>query len=148
MRPEAIPGRRPESALVIILSGPSTLLLERADVPGFWQSVTGSLEWGETPEQAAARELFEETGLNLTPKPTGRSRVYEILPHWRPRFADGFTHNREYEFVVHVDTPCPVVLAPDEHRRCAWHPIEEAIATVFSWTNKEALEEHWAVLQS
>ena len=40
------------------------LIMERADKPGFWQSVTGSLEAGETPMQTAIREVKEETGLD------------------------------------------------------------------------------------
>ena len=40
------------------------LLLERADHPGYWQSVTGSQDEGETLEQTAVREVEEETGLD------------------------------------------------------------------------------------
>ena len=70
--------------------------------------------------------------------------------HLRGKFprVTRLTHNREYEFVVHVDAPCSVVLSPDEHLRCEWYSVEEAIGKVFSWTNREALEEHLAVLQS
>ena len=49
--------------VVIYTAGGEFLLLERRKPPGFWQSVTGSLEWGETADAAARRELIEETGI-------------------------------------------------------------------------------------
>ena len=60
------PFRRPESVLIVIYTaGGEFLLLERRKPPGFWQSVTGSLEWGETIDAAASRELKEETGYDV-----------------------------------------------------------------------------------
>src|SRR5690606_4956439 len=57
----------PVSALVLIHTADlQVLLLERADKSGYWQSVTGSLEEGETPREAAIREVREETGLVAT----------------------------------------------------------------------------------
>ena len=56
MQPASKPPKRPVSVLVLLHDGAGhVLLLERADREGFWQSVTGSLEDGETPVQAALR---------------------------------------------------------------------------------------------
>jgi len=56
--------KRPESVLVVVYTrAGEVLMLRRTSPRGFWQSVTGSLEWGELPAHAAARELYEETGL-------------------------------------------------------------------------------------
>ena len=52
------------------------LLLERAQRPGFWQSVTGSLDEPDEPfEAAAARELREETGIQAN---DGRLRRWNV----------------------------------------------------------------------
>ncbi|HEY5567780.1 MAG TPA: NUDIX domain-containing protein, partial [Gammaproteobacteria bacterium] len=48
--------------VVIYTRALDCLLLERVVPADFWQSVTGTLDWGETPAAAAAREVLEETG--------------------------------------------------------------------------------------
>src|SRR5512134_65405 len=55
----------PVSVLVVIYTPDlRVLLLERADHPGYWQSVTGSRHPGESLRETAAREVAEETGLD------------------------------------------------------------------------------------
>src|SRR5690606_12172799 len=99
------------------------LLLERADKAGFWQSVTGSLEEGETPREAAIREVCEETGLIATDYnfyDMHASNVYEIYAHWRYRYAPGVTHNTEHLFGLELLAPLTVQLAADEHLNYEW----------------------------
>ena len=89
-------------------AGPEVLLLERADRPGFWQSVTGSQDAGETLEQTAVRELHEETGLDAARYALvdwGKQNRYEIYLHWRHRYAPGVTHNTEHVFALQVPEP-------------------------------------------
>ena len=50
--------------MLVHTQGLDVLLLERADFPGYWQSVTGSREGDEPLEATAARELAEETGID------------------------------------------------------------------------------------
>ena len=53
--------KRPESVLVLVYTEASEVLMLRRTYPSdFWQSVTGSLEWGEKPYDTAVRELWEE----------------------------------------------------------------------------------------
>lgn len=138
------PYKTPVSALILIHTRDlQVLLLERADKPGFWQSVTGSIEAGETPYDAAIREVREETGLDALAyrfEDWQASNVYEIYPHWRHRYAPGVTENVEHLFGLELPAPRDVQLAPDEHVRYEWVDWREAAKRVFSWTNVDALK--------
>lgn len=137
--------KTPISVLVVIYTRDlNVLMLERADRPGFWQSVTGSQDAGETLEQTAAREVAEETGIDasqygLTDWATRNQ--YEIYLHWRHRYAPGVTHNTEHVFGLEVPEPVPVTLAPREHLAYAWMPWREAAERAFSWTNVAAIRQ-------
>lgn len=118
-------------------------MMERADKSGYWQSVTGSIELGETPEQAAIREVKEETGLDALAydfQDWQASNVYEIYPHWRYRYAPGVTENTEHLFGLMLPNTQPITLAPDEHTQYVWVDWREAAQRVFSWTNVDALK--------
>ncbi|MFM9435016.1 dihydroneopterin triphosphate diphosphatase [Janthinobacterium sp. CG_23.3] len=136
----------PESVLVVIHTAAlEVLLLERADRPGFWQSVTGSLDAPDEPLLAtAARELFEETGIvadaaALRLRDWQLSNIYEIYPVWRHRYAPGVTHNTEHVFSVEVPRDIAVTLSPREHLRHVWLPYLEAADRCFSSSNAEAV---------
>ena len=135
--------KTPVSALVVIHTPDlQVLLLERTDRKNFWQSVTGSIEAGETPYEAAIREVHEETGLVATDYAFSdwqSSNVYEIYPHWRHRYAPDVTHNEEHLFGLELPGPLPVQLADDEHVRYEWLDWRQAAIRVFSWTNVVAL---------
>jgi dATP pyrophosphohydrolase len=134
--------KTPVSVLVVIHTpAVEILLLERATNRGFWQSVTGSLEAGETPLHAAVREVAEETGIVCTCgelRDWRLSNRFEIFPHWRIRYAAGVTHNVEHVFSLCVPEQS-ITLAPDEHLGWRWLPWQEAAAACFSWTNRDAI---------
>jgi dATP pyrophosphohydrolase len=133
----------PVSVLVLIhTSDGQVLLMERADAPGFWQSVTGSQNAGETLEQTAIREVREETGLDATQFDLTRWGIenrYEIYDRWRHRYAPGVTRNTEHVFGLRLPAPLPVVLAPDEHVGCLWLPWSQAAEKCFSPSNAAAI---------
>ena len=140
------PAKIPISVLVVIHDGQGqVLLIERADKPGFWQSVTGSLDQeSEPPLQAAERELREETGF-VCPHEAWQdwqqTQRYEIFPHWRHRYAPGVTHNTEHVFSVRVSPGAQPVLSAREHLRHEWMTWQQAGERCFSWTNVLAIEQ-------
>jgi dihydroneopterin triphosphate diphosphatase len=133
----------PRSTLIVIHTPAlEVLLIERADHPGYWQSVTGSQDEGETLAQTAAREVHEETGIdatNHTLRDWHEQNDYEIYKIWRHRYAPGVTHNTEHLFSLEVPTRVPVRLSPREHLQHVWLPYDKAAALCFSWTNREAV---------
>ena len=150
--------------MVIHTPTPKCLLLERVRPRGFWQSVTGTLRWGETPAAAAVREVREETGLRCAapgsggPVPdgperrpragravpvlreTGIARRFPIRPEWRDRYGPGVTGNLEHLWYLELPEARGVTLDPEEHVAYGWMDLERAIGKVTSWTNREALE--------
>ncbi len=159
-------GRRfkiPESVLVVIhTAAGEVLLLERADAPGFWQSVTGSKDSaGETLVETCRREVLEETGIVIdaaavvTPGQPADGRpdashaiclcdwqmenVYDIYPQWQHRYAPGVNRNTEHVFGLRVPRTVPVRLAPREHLRFEWLEWREAADRCFSPSNAEAI---------
>lgn len=135
----------PVSVLVLVHTADlQVLLLERADRPGFWQSVTGSQDAGETLLQTAHRELAEETGIVADAAALSdwqRENRYEIYAHWRGRYAPGVTHNTEHVFSLQLPGVQDIVLAPREHLDYQWLPWREAADRVFSWSNAEVIRE-------
>ena len=140
------PHKIPESVLVVIHTPDlQVLMLERADRPGFWQSVTGSLDALDEPlAETARREVQEETGIDIAAV-GGRlldwqlRNVYEIYPVWRHRYAPGVTHNTEHVFGLTVPAGTAVRLAPREHLQYRWLPWREAADLCFSPSNAEAV---------
>lgn len=135
--------KKPVSVLVVVHTPTrEILLLERASHPGYWQSVTGSQEHGESLPATAVREVAEETGIACKTTDLQEWRVsnrFEIFPEWRHRYADGVTHNLEHVFSLCVPAGTSVVIAPGEHLGWRWLPWREAAAACFSWTNRDAI---------
>lgn len=134
----------PESVLVVIHTlDLRVLLLERADHPGFWQSVTGSVDREDEPlTETCRREVFEETGIDVAAHELTDwhlENVFEIYPHWRRRYAEGVTRNTEHVFGLSLDDAVPVRLAPREHLDYLWLPWEDAAEKCFSWSNAAAI---------
>ena len=134
----------PVSVLVVIHTRAlDVLLLERADRPGFWQSVTGSQDVeGELLRDTAIRELKEETDLDADEHVLTdwqKQNEFEIYLHWRHRYAPGITLNTEHVFGLTLPQQMPITVAPREHLQYVWLPWREAAEKVFSWSNREAI---------
>lgn len=135
--------KQPVSVLVVIHTPDlQVLLLERAAHAGYWQSVTGSQEAGETLLETAVREVGEETGIHVAARDLRDWRItnrYEIFAEWRHRYAPGVLYNTEHVFSLQLSAIRPVKIACGEHLNACWLPWDEAAAKCFSWSNRDAI---------
>jgi dATP pyrophosphohydrolase len=134
--------KRPVSVLVVVYSHSGEVLMLRRKWPAdFWQSVTGSLQWGETAQQAARRELKEETGLDAGDAlvDAGISNRFPILSEWRTRYAPEVRFNTEHVFYLELPRPSEILLNPDEHSEYCWLAWKRAAERASSYTNRDAI---------
>jgi dihydroneopterin triphosphate diphosphatase len=136
----------PRSVLVVIHTVDlQVLLMERVPWPGYWQSVTGSVDYEDEPlRETATREVMEETGLDAALyelSDWGICNRYEIFKQWRSRYAPGVTHNEEHVFGLQLPAPLAITVAPLEHYCYVWLPWREAAEKCFSWSNRDAILE-------
>jgi dihydroneopterin triphosphate diphosphatase len=134
--PFTVPVRVSIVDLVVIRFGSAgieTLLLRRATgtrCTGAWEVVHGKIEPGERPEQAAWRELGEETGLTC-------ERLYNVT-------LGGFYLHQQgvlslsVVFCAVVSPGCEPVLGI-EHDRAEWLPLSVAIERCAWPREREAL---------
>lgn len=134
--------KRPESVLVVIATqAGEVLMLRRTQPADFWQSVTGSLHWGEPPRLAALRELYEETRLRAGSALVDlrHSVAFPILPAWRDRYAPTAHFNQEHWLALWLAGRRLVRLNALEHAAARWLPWPRAAQLASSWTNREAI---------
>lgn len=134
--------KRPESVLVVVYTrAGEVLMLRRRRPPWFWQSVTGSLGWEETPAEAARRELREETGLDAGARlvDCGRSVMFPIIPPWKSRYSPAVRFNREHWFALPLESRRTLRLQPHEHREYRWMSFDESLRRLSSWSNRDAV---------
>jgi dATP pyrophosphohydrolase len=138
------PYKIPHSVLVVIHTASlQVLLINRADMPDYWQSVTGSKDTIEEPLEATARrEVMEETGIDCAAghlEDWNLENVYDIYPRWLHRYGPGVMRNTEHVFGLRVPEGTPVKLNPREHTAYQWLPWRDAADTCASFSNAEAI---------
>jgi type II secretory ATPase GspE/PulE/Tfp pilus assembly ATPase PilB-like protein/8-oxo-dGTP pyrophosphatase MutT (NUDIX family) len=111
------------------------LVLQRAldtRCPTAWEAVHGHIEEGEEPEDAALREVREETGLE-----TARLYSVTVQPFYLHR---SHTVQLAVVFAAFVDEPASLTLG-SEHQRAEWLGVDDALER-FQWPReREALRE-------
>lgn len=117
-------------------SGHRKYLLLRHSNGGHWSFPKGHLEGGETPREAAVRELSEETG--LSPE--------EILPGFREEISYSYRRGGEevdkavIYFLALVDPGAGGVTLSPEHLDYQWVPYDKAIDTLTYDNDREVLK--------
>ncbi|MEP1445645.1 MAG: dihydroneopterin triphosphate diphosphatase [Paraglaciecola sp.] len=135
--------RIPESALTVVYNQlGQVLVMQRNDDPAFWQSVTGTLEINEKPYETALREVFEETGIDISKDgyqliDCQKINTYEIRDKWKHRYPPNTAFNTEHVFAVEVSNDQSVYLT--EHSAYFWLDKITAMEKVWSDTNREAI---------
>ncbi len=106
------------------------LLLKRVqELRGFWQPITGTVEEGESPRQAARREVREETGLEDFQHVVG------------PVYSFAFVKNRVefHEEVFGMEVGNVPIMLSNEHSECRWVNLKEALELLHYVQNKRGL---------
>ncbi|MEG9487989.1 dihydroneopterin triphosphate diphosphatase [Mannheimia indoligenes] len=144
--------KNPNSVLVIIYAKNThrVLMLKRKDDPDFWQSITGSINVGEQPFEAAYREVIEETGLQISaekqPLVDCKKQIeFEIFPHFRYKYAPNITHCVEHWFLLPLESEQEPILS--EHLAYRWVSAEEAVEMTKSPNNAQAIKQYLTTLE-
>lgn len=129
-----MPGHHFRAGVVAVVrrSDGQVLAFERTDAPGQWQLPQGGLDRGESPRDAAWRELAEETGLGPTDVELVAEHGEWLVAQWPADVVGaggrlGQIH-RWFEFRARRDDIEP---SPDGREFCAW-----------KWTTPSWLVEH------
>lgn len=117
--------RLPIEVFIVVRRGEEFLVVHRVPEAGrYWHGIAGGVEEGESPEEAAVRELREETGLEAVPTPLPNGFVYnEITVH---------------TFLVDVQQGWEPELN-EEHDEYVWLPQDEAVDLLYWPEPKELL---------
>lgn len=112
----------------------SLLLLEMKADRGFgWQNVTGSVDENEELQQAALRELKEETGINASAI-TQLKTVFKFHDRWGKDVM-------EYCFLA-TTNQSDITISKQEHQSFKWVPIDQVTKENFKYeSNFQAFQE-------
>ena len=134
--------RGDQEIVVVVRREGAFLALRRApERLGYWSLVAGVLEPEETPQEAAQRELLEETGLRAVVRSLPIQLSYSLLddpPAIRARYAPGIERVTVHAFVADADAGWEPVLDA-EHDLHRWCDLEEAVELMAYETARDAL---------
>ena len=142
-------GQHFRAGVVVIVRHPQrreVMAFERATAPGQWQLPQGGLEGDESPEEAAWRELGEETGLGPDHVHAVAEYPEWLLYEWPPEVRDGQNAQRRADgravrlgqaqrWFLFEATDGDVVPVPDgrEFRDWRWVTPEWLVGHVVPW---------------
>ncbi|UQN05035.1 NUDIX domain-containing protein [Deinococcus sp. QL22] len=117
-----------EKVLCLVHGGQKLLVFDHADAPDAGVQVpAGGLEMGETPAEAAVRELWEESGLTLS------NPHFLAAYRWEAQFPERFTRQVCYAFAF----AAPDGVAP------TWIQHADGHRFAFRWADLNRPELDW-----
>jgi lipoyl(octanoyl) transferase len=117
------------------------LLHRRPERGNFWQPITGSIEIGELPFDAAQRELHEETGNGAVPQSMNLTQSFMIESQYlAARFPLPIIAS-EVAYTARLDSHLPIRMDPEEHDEYGWFTFAEAYERIKWSDDREALEQ-------
>lgn len=133
----------PKVAVVVMITDEDdahVLLVQRANEPGMgkWAMPAGFVDYDETPEDAAVREVQEETGLNVD-----LTRLLAVFPRRDEGLAD-------IVIAYAAQVTSGELIAGDDASDAAWFPRDAlpelvfypSITLVGAWSRGEPIQPH------
>ncbi len=127
---------------ILVHDDDRVLLLHRRPERGnFWQPITGSIEAGESPLDAALRELHEETGNGGVPEGMDLKQSFMIESQFlAARFPPPIIAS-EVTYTARLDSALPIRMDAEEHDEHGWFTFAEAYERIKWSDDREALEQ-------
>lgn len=123
----------------IINNQPLFLLLKRVkSLGGYWQPITGGVHDGEIIEEAAKRELMEETQIN------NYLKFYKDV-HYYEFDLEGYEKIKQYVFAIEVEEKTDAILS-DEHEEKKWCNLEESLSLLKYENNRESFRKIFEII--
>lgn len=114
------------------------LMLKRSQhkkfMPNMWEIPGGKVEYGETPEEALKREIFEETALKVE-----ADKPYYVWSY----VQDAETFYIEIDYVVRCSKISGIQLSEKEHNKYQWAAKNDALETTREM--QTSIEKAWQV---
>lgn len=134
--PAAPPGYRTGVGVMLVDDRGRAFTGERLDMPGAWQMPQGGIEAGETAEEAARRELGEETGIRSASRiaVAGNWKTYDLPKDLAARLWGGRYRGQAQIWTLFrfegPEAEIDLAVERPEFGRWKWSPLDVLVAEI------------------